>query len=55
MIIGFNDSNIIEVLKNIDSESVTIKLLDPLRAGIFLPAEQKENEELLILLVPMRI
>ncbi len=55
MVIGFNDSNIIEVLKNIDCDNVVVKLLDPLRPGIFLPSEQKENEELLILLVPMRI
>ena len=55
MVIGFNDNNIIEVLKNINCDSVNIQLLDPLRPGIFLPVEQKENEELLILLVPMRI
>ena len=55
MSIGFTDVNIKEVLKNIESENVCIKLLDPLKSGIFLPSEQKEDEELLILLVPMRL
>ncbi len=55
MTIGFNDASIIDVLNNINSESVTIKLLDPSRAGLFLPGEQKEGEDLLVLLMPMMV
>lgn len=55
MTMGFKNVDIIEVLNNIDSETVTIKLLDPARAGIFLPAEQKQGEDLLILQMPMMI
>ncbi len=55
MIIGFKNVDIIEVLNNLDSESVYIKLLDPARAGIFLPSEQNEGEDLLILQMPMMI
>ena len=52
---GFKNSDIIEVLNNIDAESVLIRLSDPGRAGIFLPSEQKEGEELLVLQMPMMI
>jgi DNA polymerase-3 subunit beta len=55
MVIGFNDENIIEVLSNINSDEIKVMLLDPSRAGIFLPVEQKDDEDLLILLMPMMI
>ena len=55
MSIGFNDENIIDVLNNIESDTIKIELMDASRAGIFLPIEQKENEELLILLMPMML
>ncbi len=53
MTIGFNDDNIIDVLSSIDAESVTVKLMDPGSAGIFVPSVQKEGEDLLVLLMPM--
>ena len=52
---GFKNVDIIEVLNNINSESVLVKLQDAARAGIFLPSEQNEGEELLILQMPMMI
>ena len=55
MLIGFNDDNIIDVLNNIGHDMVTLELMDPSRAGIFKPAEQRENEDLLILLMPMMV
>ncbi len=55
LVMGFKNSDIIEVLNNIDSEQVVIKLSDPSRAGIFLPADQKQGEELLVLQMPMMI
>ena len=55
MVMGFKNVDIIEVLNNLDSETVLVKLLDPARAGIFLPIEQKEGEDLLILQMPMMI
>ena len=55
MAIGFNDENIIDVLNNIDAENISVQLIDPTRAGLFLPVEQKENEELLVLLMPMML
>ncbi len=55
MIVGFNKSRIIEVLDNIDNDTVTIKLSDSSRAGIFEPEKQQDNEDLLVLLMPMMI
>jgi len=55
MLIGFNDDNIIDVLNNIAGDMVTVDLIDPSRAGIFKPAEQRENEDLLVLLMPMMV
>lgn len=55
MTIGFKNTCIIEVLNNIEDESIILKLSDPSRAGIFLPTVQKEGEELLVLLMPMKI
>ncbi len=55
MLIGFNDENIIDVLNNIDNDMITVELMDPSRAGIFKPAEQRENEDLLVLLMPMMV
>lgn len=55
MPIGFNDENIIDVLNNIDAEQIYLQLIDSTRAGLFLPVEQKEDEELLVLLMPMML
>ena len=52
---GFKHSDVIEVLNNIESETVNIKLKDPTRAGVFLPSQQEDGEELLILQMPMMI
>ena len=53
MVIGFKNTDIIEVVNNLESESVVIKLQAPDRPGIFLPSEQVAGEELLILQMPM--
>ncbi len=55
MVMGFKNVDIIEVLNNLDTETVNVQLSDPARAGIFLPSEQKEGEDLLILQMPMMI
>lgn len=55
MAIGFNNENIIDVLNNMDSDMVAIKLLDASKAGVFLPSEQEEGKDLLVLLMPMML
>ena len=37
----------------IDSDEVVLELADPARAGLILPAENAENEDVLMLLMPM--
>ena len=55
MSIGFKGSSFIEVLSNFDCQEVTIKLADPSRAGLVIPSEQPENQEILMLMMPMLI
>ena len=55
MSIGFKGTFLIDLLNNLDSEEVTIKLADSSRAGIIVPAEQPEGENVLMLLMPMML
>ena len=53
MDIGFKCPSLIEILSNIESDEVTIALADPSRAGVIVPSVQPENEEVLMLIMPM--
>jgi len=53
--IGFKASCLIDILANISSENVVLQLADPARAGVMVPSENKENEDLLMLLVPLML
>jgi len=53
MSIGFKGSSFIEILSNFESEQVIIQLSDPSRAGLVLPSEQPENQDVLMLMMPM--
>ena len=53
MAIGFKAPFLIEILSSIASQDVVLALADPARAGLILPSENEENQELLILLMPM--
>ena len=55
MSIGFKGSSFIEVLSNFDCPEVIIQLADPSRAGLVLPSEQPEGEDILMLMMPMLI
>ena len=55
MSIGFKSSFLIDILNNIASQNVIIELADPSRAGVVVPEEQEENEDLLMLLMPMML
>ncbi len=55
MNIGFKGTFLIDILNNILSQEVILELADPSRAGVILPAEQEENEDLLMLLMPMML
>ncbi len=51
--IGFNGNQLLNVLSNINSDEVSVKLIDATRPGIFIPSNGMEYEELLALLMPM--
>ena len=53
MNIGFKGSSLSEILNNLQGDEVVIELADPSRAGIILPAVQPENEDVLMLIMPM--
>jgi DNA polymerase-3 subunit beta len=53
MSIGFKGGSLQEIINNIDSNEIEMQLADPSRAGIVVPAEQPENENVLMLLMPM--
>ena len=51
--IGFKGSSLMEILSNLTSDNIIIQLAAPSRAGIIVPAEQPENEDILMLIMPM--
>ena len=55
MSIGFKGSSFIEILSNFECQEVIIQLADPSRAGLVLPSEQPENQDVLMLMMPMLI
>ena len=55
MNIGFKAAFLIDILNNIPSSDVRIELSDPSRAGLVLPVEKEDNEDMLTLLMPMML
>jgi DNA polymerase-3 subunit beta len=55
MEIGFNSKLLIEMLQNINTSDIVIELSTPNRAGIILPNKNIDDENLLMLIMPMMI
>lgn len=55
MQIGFRASFLIDILNYITSDEVEIQLADPARAGLIVPVENVEGEDLMMLLMPMML
>lgn len=55
MQIAFNAKFLIEMLNAADTDEVVIELSTPTKAGIIKPTEQAENEELLMLVMPLML
>jgi DNA polymerase-3 subunit beta len=55
MEIGFNSKLLIEMLQNISTPDIVIELSTPNRAGIILPNKNIDDENLLMLIMPMMI
>lgn len=50
--IAFKGSVLLDLINNIEGDDITLKLSDPSRAGLIVPAKQKEGEEVLMLIMP---
>ncbi|HEV7349365.1 DNA polymerase III subunit beta [Telluribacter sp.] len=55
MEIGFNAKFLIEILSNLTCKNVTFELSAPNRAGLIIPVEQEENEDILMLVMPVML
>jgi DNA polymerase-3 subunit beta len=55
MNIGFKGTFLIDILNNIGGNDIILELADPSRAGVIIPAEQSDDEEVLMLLMPMML
>ncbi len=53
--IGFNAKFLVEMLGNIESNDVSLQLSAPNRAGILLPSEKDDNEDILMLVMPVML
>ena len=53
--IGFKPTFLVDILNNITTQEVLMELADPSRGGVILPTEQEENDDLLMLLMPMML
>lgn len=53
MDIGFKGGSLYEILTNLDCDDIIMHLADPSRAGVIEPATQAEDENILMLIMPM--
>ena len=53
--IGYNANYLRDILSHLDSSTVLVELESPVTAAIFYPDQQEENEELTMLLMPIRL
>ena len=53
--IGFNAKFLIEILSNLNSNRVTFKLSEPNKAGLIIPDEIDDNEDITMLVMPVML
>ena len=53
--IGFNAKFLMEMLANLDSKEITLQLSEPNRAGLIVPKEKNDNEDILMLVMPVML
>jgi DNA polymerase-3 subunit beta len=53
--IGFNAALLLEVISHLETDDVIMELSEPSRAGIILPNEQEEGENMLMLVMPIML
>ncbi|MDX2002711.1 MAG: DNA polymerase III subunit beta [Chitinophagales bacterium] len=55
MEIGFNAKFLIEILNVLDSDEVNFELSSPNRAGVIVPTDKDDNEDVLMLVMPVML
>ncbi len=53
--IGFSSKYLVEILSNIDATDVQLLLSDPSKPCVICPSVNKENEDMLVIIMPMKI
>lgn len=53
--IGFNAKFLIEMLNNLSTKNITLQLSEPNRAGLIVPVEKVDNEDILMLVMPVML
>jgi DNA polymerase-3 subunit beta len=53
--IGFNAKFLIEMLTNMDSDKIGLTMSAPNKAGVILPAEKDQSEDILMLVMPVML
>jgi DNA polymerase III subunit beta len=55
MEIGFNAKFMIEMLNNLSCKNISLEMSQPNRAGLIIPQEKQENEDTLMLVMPVML
>ncbi|MDG1776929.1 MAG: DNA polymerase III subunit beta [Crocinitomicaceae bacterium] len=55
MEIGFNSRFLMEMLNNLDTSEVRLEMSEPSRAGLLMPSEDNEHEDILMLVMPVML
>ncbi len=55
MDIGFNGQYVVDILSHLEADNATFKFSVPTRAGVVSPAESKKGEEVMMLVMPVRL
>lgn len=53
--IGFSCQFLLEIANILNDEELTIEVADPSRPGVIRPAQENAEDEVLMLLMPMRV
>ena len=53
--IGYNATYLLDILRHIDTNDILMKLESPLHGALVYPSEQAENEEYVMLIMPVRL
>jgi DNA polymerase-3 subunit beta len=55
MEIGFNSKYLAEMINAADGQEVRLEMSQPNRAGVLLPGKPEDNENILMLVMPMML